>query len=112
LFSFMAIVLFKIRAELTQITPWVIAATLLLAAGSMAIVPLLMRTDAVRDRTLSLCNANRHVGLALLLSGQYLHSRNSLPTVACYALVAPIAMWVYTRRFGPQQTTPTRRDGS
>jgi len=98
LFSFMAIILFKMRSELTHITPWVAIAAFLLAVGSMAIVPWIMRTEAVRDQTLSICNANRHVGLALLLSGQYLHAKNALPTVACYALVAPLVMWLYSKR--------------
>ncbi len=102
LFLFMAVILFTMRAQLKQITPWVILATLVLAVGSMAVVPLMLRMDAVRDRTISICNANRHVGLALLLSGQYLHSRNSLPTVACYALVAPLVMWIYSKRFRPE----------
>jgi len=98
LFSFMAFLLFEMRSELTHITPWVAIATLVLAAGSMAIVPWIMRTEAIRDQTLSICNANRHVGLALLLSGQYLHSKNALPTVACYALAAPLVMWLYSKR--------------
>ncbi len=107
LFSFMAVILFKMRSELMHITPWVAVATFLLAAGSMMIVPWIVRAEVLRDRTLSICNANRHVGLALLLSGQYLNSKNSLPTVACYALVAPLAMWLYSKRFGPQ-SSPTR----
>ena len=102
LYLFMAIILFKMRSELGRITPWVIVATLLLALGSMAIVPLLLREEApLRERTLSICNANRHVGLALLLSGQYFHSRGSLPTVACYALIAPLMMALYSKRLRP-----------
>ncbi len=102
LYGFMAIILFKMRAELTRITPWVIVATLLLAVGSMAIVHLVLRADALRERTLSICNANRHVGLALLLSGQYMRNKNALPTVACYALLAPVVMGLYSKRFRPQ----------
>jgi len=108
LFAFMAIILFKMRSELTHITPWVAVATLVLAAGSMLIVPWIMRTEAVRDQTLSICNANRHVGLALLLSGQYLHSKNALPTVACYALVAPLVMWLYSKRIGTRPVSTGR----
>lgn len=33
---------------------------------------------------LSICNANRHIGLALLLSGQYLHMKDALPGVAAW----------------------------
>lgn len=102
LYGFMAIILFKMRAELTRITPWVIVATLLLAVGSMAIVHLLWQAEALSERTLSICNANRHVGLALLLSGQYMRNKNALPTVACYALLAPVVMGLYSKRFRPQ----------
>jgi len=105
LFSFMAIILFKMRSELTHITPWVAIATLVLAAGSMAVVPWIVRSEALRDRTLSICNANRHVGLALLLSGQYLHSKNALPTVACYALAAPLVMWLYSKRMATRSSS-------
>ncbi len=101
LYLFMGIILFKMRSDLSKITPWVIVATILLALGSMAIVPLLMRVEALRERTLSICNANRHVGLALLLSGQYLHSKDSLPTVACYAIIAPLIMALYSKRLRP-----------
>ena len=101
LYLFMALILFKMRSDLSRITPWVIVATLLLALGSMAIVPLLMRVGPLRERTLSICNANRHVGLALLLSGQYLHSKDSLPTVACYAIIAPFMMALYSKRLRP-----------
>jgi len=101
LYLFMAIILFKMRSTLGGITPWVVLATLLLALGSMAIVPLLMRVKGMRERTLSVCNANRHVGLALLLSGQYLHSRDALPTVACYAIIAPFIMALYSKRLRP-----------
>ncbi len=99
LFAFMAIVIFKMRAQLAHITPWVAVAVFVLAAGSMAIVPWIMQTEALRDQTLSICNANRHVGLALLLSGQYLHSKDALPTVACYALIAPLVMWLSAKLY-------------
>jgi BASS family bile acid:Na+ symporter len=101
LYLFMGIILFKMRGDLSKITPWVIVATLLLALGSMAVVPLLVRVEALRERTLSICNANRHVGLALLLSGQYFHSKDSLPTVACYALIAPLMMALYSKGLRP-----------
>ncbi len=102
LYAFMAIILFKMRSSLKNITPWVVAAALLMAVGSLALVHLLVKADELRERTLSICNTNRHVGLALLLSGHYLHSKNSLPTVACYALVAPFIMVLYSKYFRPQ----------
>ena len=105
LYGFIALMLFKMRSDLAHITPSVVIATAILAVGSMAFVPWFMRTEKVRNRTLSICNANRHVGLALLLSGHYLHSKNSLPTVACYALIVPLVLWIYGKRFGALPTT-------
>jgi predicted Na+-dependent transporter len=49
LYLFMGIILFKMRGDLSKITPWVIVATLLLALGSMAIVPLLTRVEALAN---------------------------------------------------------------
>jgi hypothetical protein len=63
---------------------------------------LLMSTDRIAVRTLAVSNANRHVGLALLLSGQYIHSRDALPTVACYAIVVALLMVLAPRLF-PQK---------
>ena len=102
LYCFMAILLFKMRSQLKEITPWVVVATLLLVVGSIALVHLLVKAGGLRKRTLAICNANRHVGLALLLSGHYLHSKNSLPTVACYAIIAPVVMGIYSKYPRPQ----------
>jgi hypothetical protein len=35
------------------------------------------------------------LGLALLISGQFLYARHALPVVACYAMAAPLTMFVY-----------------
>jgi predicted Na+-dependent transporter len=84
------------------LTWWLPLGALLLALGSVAAIRLLVRTDDLSARTLSICNANRHVGLALLLSGQYLHMKGALPAVAAYALVAPFVIggivWVFRKR--------------
>lgn len=74
------------------LTWWLPLGALLLALGSVAAIRLLVRSDALSVRTLSICNANRHIGLALLLSGQYLRLKGALPSVAAYALVAPFVM--------------------
>jgi hypothetical protein len=50
--------------------------------------------SAVKE-TFAICNANRHVGLALLLAGQYLNGRYALPTVACYALLALLIIFAF-----------------
>jgi hypothetical protein len=48
-------------------------------------------------QTLVISNVNRHVGLALLLSGQYVHNKSALPAIACYALAAPLVMGIYAK---------------
>ena len=46
-------------------------------------------------QTLSICNANRHVGLALLLSSQHIHDTRPVPAIAAYALAAMLVMGLY-----------------
>ena len=75
----------------------VAVAAILLAFGCMAAVILVRWHNRMGSFTLALSNANRHVGLALLLSGQYLHNRDALPAVACYALAAPLLMTLAAR---------------
>jgi BASS family bile acid:Na+ symporter len=94
-----AVLLWKMGPELEAITPWVVLACVLLLVASVASMHLLFRTDPVRVRTLAVSNANRHVGLALLLSGRYMHNRHALPVVACYALVVAALMIVAPRIF-------------
>ncbi len=90
-------VLWTMRAALAAITPWVIVAVLILAACSMLAIALLVPGDAEIKKTLALCNANRHIGLALLLAGDYLKARNAIPVIACYALAAPVIMVLFAR---------------
>jgi BASS family bile acid:Na+ symporter len=92
-----AAALWKMRAELEAITAWVLVAAIALAVASMLAIPLLLRAGGETNKTLALCNANRHIGLALLLAGDFLKARNAIPAIACYALVAPVAMLVYAR---------------
>lgn len=89
--------LWAMRHALAEITPWIVVAAVVLAVCCMAAIPLLLRSDPETNKTLALCNANRHVGLALLISGKYIHSKNALPAIACYALVGPIAMIIFAR---------------
>ncbi len=58
-----------------------------------------MRGTSRVGRTFAVCNANRHVGLALLLSGQYLRGREALPVVASYAAGVAIFMILAPRIF-------------
>ena len=52
-------------------------------------------------QTLSISNANRHVGLALLLAGQHIHDKRLIPAIAAYALAAAIVMGLYAK-FAPR----------
>jgi predicted Na+-dependent transporter len=107
-----AVVLFKMGPALKAITPLAPVAALLLAIGSIAAILLLTSGDALVKQTFAICNANRHVGLALVLSGQYVHARNALPIVACYALLAPVIMLVYAKCYPPQTTAAATGRGN
>lgn len=91
------LVLFKMGPALEHITPLVPVAALVLAIGSIAAILIFPFRQPRIKETFAICNANRHVGLALLLSGQYLRAQRALPAIACYALLAPLTMFVYTR---------------
>jgi predicted Na+-dependent transporter len=95
-----ALVLFRMGPSLKAITPLVPVAALLLAVGSIAAILALKFSSPQIKKTFAICNANRHVGLALLLTGQYVRARDALPTIACYALIAPFIMFVYVRTVG------------
>jgi hypothetical protein len=66
---------------------------------SVAAVWLLLSTDRIAARTLGLSNANRHVGLALLLAGKVTRAKHALPSVACYAVVLALLMVAYPKLF-------------
>lgn len=86
--------LWKIGPALKQISPWVALAALALAAGCLGAARLLIPAE----RTLAVSNVNRHVGLALLLSGAHFqNTQRALPAVAAYALAAPLVMALYAR---------------
>ncbi len=99
------VLLWKMGPALKTITPWVILATLLLLLISVASMYLLLRVDAVTVRTLAVSNANRHVGLALLLSGRYMKAKFALPVVACYALSLAVMMIIAPRIFHTRERT-------
>ncbi len=101
------VLLWKMGPELRTVTPWVVLAAVLLVVASVAAMRLLMITDRIAVRTLAVSNANRHVGLALLLSGQYIHNRDALPTVASYAIVVALLMLLAPKLF--RQRGPAAR---
>ena len=92
--------LFKLGPTvLKALTIWLPVSALVLAVGSVLAIRYLLRADVLTDRTLAICNANRHVGLALLLAGHFLQAQRALPAVAAYALVAPFVMAATSRWF-------------
>lgn len=97
-FGLLALVLYKLGPALKLITPLVPVSTFLLAVGAIAAVRLLrFRSPQVRE-IFALCNVNRNAGLALLLTTQFIHTQGSpLPTIGCYALMAPFIMLLYAR---------------
>ena len=92
-------VLIKLGSALRSVTPAVPIVALMIALTSMVVMRLFSISPRVRH-AFALCNVNRHVGLALLLAGDYLHARGALPAVACYALIAPVLMAIYVRVYG------------
>jgi BASS family bile acid:Na+ symporter len=98
-----ALLLWKMRAELKAVTPWIVVAVVLLVIVSIAAMFLLVKGDRTIKRTFAVSNANRHVGLALIISGRFMRSREALPVVACYALAVMLLMVIAPRIFRPQE---------
>jgi predicted Na+-dependent transporter len=97
------LLLWKTRADLATVTPWIVLACFLLLVSSIAAVHLLVRADAIKVRTFSVSNANRHVGLALLLMGRFKRTHDALPVIACYALLVAVLMVLAPRIFRPRE---------
>lgn len=89
----------RIGPILRSISPLVPVACLLLAVGSVIAARFLVSLDPVAKVTFGICNANRHVGLALLIAGDYLHFNNSFYVIACYALLAPFIIFGYAKLY-------------
>jgi predicted Na+-dependent transporter len=90
-------VLYKMGPALKQVNLWLAAAALLLAIGCLLGARLLLGKPSRIIQTLSICNANRHVGLALLLSGQEMQDNRPVPAIAAYAIAALLVMGVYAK---------------
>jgi len=95
----LALALFKLGPALKAITPILPVVCLLLALGCISTVWVIRLKDPVVTETFAISNANRHVGLALLLSGEYMHAPQALPPIACYALLAPLVMIVCAKLY-------------
>jgi len=97
------LLLWKMRADLATVTPWIVLAAFLLLVTSVAVMHLLLRIDRVGVRTLAVSNANRHVGLALLLMGRFKRIPDALPVIASYAILVVLLMIVAPRIFRPHE---------
>lgn len=94
--------LWKLGPALATVRVWLALAVLALAVGCLVAMRLLL--PAVP--TLAVSNVNRHVGLALLLSGVAVQNASrALPVLAAYALAAPLVMALYVRCFHRPNTT-------
>jgi BASS family bile acid:Na+ symporter len=91
------VLLVKMGPALTEVSPWVIIAVLLLAVGCIAASFAILIPATANTKTLVVCNVNRHVGLALLLSGTYFSTDKALPAIAAYALAAQLMIWLYAK---------------
>jgi len=98
-----AFALFRLGPLLKTLTPLVPLAALLLAVVSIVAVRLLETSDVLVKQTFAICNANRHVGLALLLVGPYPVGRMAIPEIACYAALAPFVMLAYVKIYAPRR---------
>ena len=86
--------LIKMGPALESVSPWVAIAALALAAGCVSAARVLIPSVP----TLAFSNVNRHVGLALLLSGAHFrNAQNMLPAIAAYAIAAPLVMALYAK---------------
>jgi bile acid:Na+ symporter, BASS family len=102
--------LFKLGPALKAITPALPVAALLLAFGCVSVVWLIALNDPIVKHTFAISNANRHVGLAVMLSGEYLHSTRALPAIACYALVVPFVMFGFAKWYRSRYAKKTLPD--
>ena len=86
--------LVKLGPTLAKVGPWVGLAALSLAIGCLSGARWLLPGYP----TLAVSNVNRHVGLALLLSGSHFQNGGqALPAIAAYAIAAPLVMAVFSK---------------
>jgi hypothetical protein len=100
------VLLVKMGPALTEVSPWVVIAVLLLAVGCIAASFAILTPATVNTKTLVVCNVNRHVGLALLLSGTISVARRHSQPSPLIALAAQLMIWLYAKlaRYRPIAT--------
>ena len=109
----LAAVLYMMGPALKQVNLLVAAAALLLALGCLFGARLLLGQSSRTVQTLSICNANRHIGLALLLSGQQMQDNRPVPAIAAYGIAALLVMTVYAKVTPSARATgPTSENGA
>ena len=91
------VILFKLGPALKQMSPWVGVAALLLAVGCLFSVRLLLGGSSSMVHALSISNANRHVGMAMLMVGQNIQDQRPVPAIAAYAFAAMLVMAFYAK---------------
>ncbi len=96
----LAVVLYKMGPAIAAGSPWLLLAAPLLAVGCLMAVRVLLGQRSRTVATLAICNANRHVGLAILVSGEQIHDQRPIPAIAAYALAAVVVMWAYAKMAG------------
>jgi BASS family bile acid:Na+ symporter len=97
------LLLWKMGPQLKTTTPRIVLATFLLLVVSILVMHLLVRGDAIVVRTLAVSNANRHVGLVLLLMGRFQRAQDVVPVIACYAILVAILLVLSPRIFRPRE---------
>lgn len=103
---FLVLILWKLEPEFRQMSAMVPVVALLLVLGCILAVWLMRLKDPVVQETFAISNTNRHAGLAVLLSGQYVRASHAIPAIACYALVAMLVIIGYARWSRRKRATP------
>lgn len=89
-----AVLLWRLGPALATVGPWLACAVLILAGACLGLTRLLLPPFP----TLAVSNVNRFAGLALLLSSAHFQNAPRLvPSIAAYALAAPLVMLAYGR---------------
>ncbi len=101
LLAAIAIILIKFGPSIRHATQFVPIVAFLLAVSATAAVRLCPLKERAVQEAFALCNVNRNVGLALLLTVKYLKVQTAIPALTCYALIAPLVMLLYDKVFPP-----------
>lgn len=97
LLATLALILIKFGPPLAHIPVSVPIAASLLAVTAIVAVRVFPIADPVSQRAFAVCNMNRNIGLALVLSIRYLNLGGAIPTLVCYALLTPLLIILYAR---------------